>query len=92
MALRQAPPVDHVVTSPWYRAQDIMAIMEVCESKAYKIIKALQKEIVNTKIPGTDRCYAAPPAGRIRKEYFCEKYMLDVDECDAIVAQSKRSA
>lgn len=78
-----------VVQSPWYRVEDVMTIMEVGESKAYQIINQLQKEIVKTKIPGKEECYAKPPAGRIRKDYFCEKYMLDVAECDAIIAQTK---
>lgn len=84
--------MDRVMPSAWYRVNDIMAIMECSESYAYRIIDTLRKEIENTKIPGTDRCYAAPPAGRVRKEYFCEKYMLDVAECDAIVAQAKQTA
>ena len=75
--------------SPWYRVEDIMIIMEVKKSKAYQIIRSLQDEIANTRIPGTKRYYSPPPAGRIRKDFFCEKYMLDVAECDAIIAKKK---
>lgn len=88
MALK-APRADCVVSNPWYRVEDIMLIMDVGKSKAYEIINTLQDELVNTKIPGKNRCYAKPPAGRIRKDYFCEAYMLNPDECDALIAQQQ---
>ena len=73
----------------WYTATDVMTLLSVKQAKAYQVIKTLADEIVNTKIPGKDRCYARPPAGRIQKSYFCEKYMLDVDDCDKLIAQKK---
>ena len=74
----------------WYTADDVMILLGVGQSKAYQVIKALGDEIAKTKIPGKDRCYARPPAGRIQKSYFCEKFMLDRLECDSIIAENKK--
>ena len=74
----------------WYTADDVMILLGVGQSKAYQVIKALGDEIAKTKIPGKDHCYARPPAGRIQKSYFCEKFMLDRFECDSIIAENKK--
>lgn len=74
----------------WYTVDDVMILLGVGQSKAYQVIKALGDEIAKTKIPGKDRCYARPPAGRIQKSYFCEKFMLDRFECDSIIAENKK--
>lgn len=73
----------------WYNAEDVMILLDVAQSKAYQVIRNLSDEIAKTKIPGTERCYARPPAGRIQKEYFCEKYMFNVSECDNILNNQK---
>ncbi len=73
----------------WYRVEDISIIMGVKKTKAYEIIKKLREEIEHTRIPGSHKCYAAPPRGQIRKSFFCEKYMLDPDECDRIIQEVK---
>ena len=83
--------MDRVISSQWYQAKDIETILECSKSYAYRVLKSLRTEITKTKIPGTDRFYAAPPAGKIRKDYFCEKYMLDVTECDKIIAERSAS-
>lgn len=74
----------------WYTADDVMILLGVGQSKAYQVIRTLGNEIANTKIPGKDRCYARPPAGRIQKSYFCEKFMLDRFECDTLIAENKK--
>lgn len=74
----------------WYTADDVMILLGVGQSKAYQVIKALGDEIAKTKIPGKDHCYARPPAGRIQKSYFCEKFMLDRFECDILIAENKK--
>lgn len=73
----------------WYGVEDIEIILQVAQSKAYQVIRTLGIEISKTKMPDKDRCYARPPAGKIQKAYFCEKYMLDVDDCDKLIAQKK---
>lgn len=70
----------------WYTAQDVMDILDCGQTYAYNLISRMRKEISNTKIPGTDRCYIAPPAGRIQKKYFCESMNLDQRECDRLIA------
>ncbi len=74
----------------WYTAQDVMILLEVKQTKAYAIIKELGNELVKTKIPGTDRYYARPPAGKIQKSFFCEKFMLNRTECDNLIAKKKK--
>lgn len=74
----------------WYTADDVMILLGVGQSKAYQVIKALGDEIAKTKIPGKDHCYARPPAGRIQKSFFCEKFMLDRFECDILIAENKK--
>lgn len=74
----------------WYTVDDVMILLGVGQSKAYQVIRDLGDEIAKTKIPGKDCCYARPPAGRIQKSYFCEKFMLDRFECDTIIAENKK--
>ncbi len=69
----------------WYNANDVMLLLKIGESTAYKVIGKMRSEISKKKIPGKDICYAKPPQGKIQKSYFCEKYMLDVAECDAFL-------
>ena len=58
-----------------YRVGDIMALLQIGKSKAYDVIRRLQKDIESEG-------YIRPPAGRIQKRYFCKRYGLDVDDCD----------
>lgn len=73
----------------WYGVEDVMTLLGVKQSKAYQVIRKLADEIAKTKIPGKDRCYARPPAGKIQKSYFCEKFMFEQVECDDILEQKK---
>lgn len=79
-----------MIKSNWYTAEDVMILLEVKQTKAYAIIKDLNNKLVQTKIPGTDRCYGCPPAGKIRKSFFCETFMLNEKECDEIIAETKK--
>ena len=79
-----------MVKSNWYTATDVMILLEVKQTKAYAIIKDLNKKLSQTKIPGTDRYYSCPGAGKIRKSFFCETFMLDEKECDEIIAEAKK--
>ena len=73
----------------WYGVEDVMTLLGVKQSKAYQVIRKLADEIAKTKIPGKDRCYERPPAGRIQKSYFFEKFMFEQVECDNILEQKK---
>lgn len=73
----------------WYSVDDVMVLLDVAQSKAYQVIRELGNEIAKTKIPGKDRCYARPPAGKIQKSYFCEKFMFDQAECDKVLENTK---
>lgn len=70
------------MSSMWYTAKEVMQLLDVGESTAYKIMTKLGSEISQKKIPGKDICYAKPPRGKIQKSYFCEKYMLNMQDCD----------
>lgn len=73
----------------WYTADDVMTLLNVGKSKAYEVIRSLGIEISKTKIPGKERYYAKPPAGKIQKSYFCEKFMFNQAECDRVLEQAK---
>jgi len=72
----------------FYGVEDVMFLIEVRETKAYEIIRELREELANTKIPGTQRTYYKPPAGKIQKRYFCERFNLDPEECDRALTQT----
>lgn len=73
----------------WYTIKDVMAILGVSRAKGYEVMRCMADELEKTKMPGSDRCYARPPAGKIQKSYFCQKFMFDVNECDRLLKQSK---
>jgi predicted transcriptional regulator len=52
---------------------DVMKIVGVSRSKAYKIIQQLRKELVQ-------KGYFEYPAGRIPKKYFCERFYCDMSD------------
>lgn len=62
----------------FYRVNDVETIFGIKHSKAYEIIRNLQKSLVAEG-------YVAPPAGRIQKRYFCKKYNLDLADCEALL-------
>lgn len=51
----------------FYNAEDIMNMLGVGQTTAYKIINQLRKELVR-------KGYAEYPAGKIPKKYFHERY------------------
>lgn len=51
----------------FYNAEDIMNMLGVGQTTAYKIINQLRKELVK-------KGYAEYPAGKIPKKYFHERY------------------
>lgn len=59
----------------FYGVEEIMAILGIQRTKAYTIIRRLRGDL---KKAG----YIEPPAGKIQKRYFCERYHLDIKECE----------
>ncbi|MBQ9611574.1 MAG: transcriptional regulator [Lachnospiraceae bacterium] len=55
----------------FYTAGDVQALLDVSESKAYKMIRAMRNECVAAKLISP-----AYPAGKIPKKYFNEHCML----------------
>lgn len=54
----------------WYTAKDVMILLDVGESTAYKIMTKLGSEISKKKVPGKeDIHFAKPPRGKIAT--FC---------------------
>ena len=67
----------------WLTVEEVMLLLgDVSRSKAYKVMKSLGNEIVA-------KGYAAPPAGKIQKDHFCEKFLLNKRECESILEQHK---
>jgi len=59
--------MDKVTPVLFYNASDIMEMLDVGQTTAYKIINNLRKELVS-------KGYAEYPAGKIPKKYFHERY------------------
>ena len=66
--LKEITPKDR----SYYMASDIMALLGVSQTKAYDIIRTMQKEC-----RAAGKLTAAYPAGRIPKKYFNEKCMIE---------------
>jgi hypothetical protein len=62
----------------FYGVEEIKAILGVQRTKAYSIIRTLRADL---KSEG----YIKPPAGKIQKRYFCERYHLDINECESFL-------
>lgn len=59
----------------FYRVEDVEILLGVSTSKAYKVIRELGDELEKEG-------YHRPPAGRIQKCRFCEKFLMDMEDCD----------
>lgn len=59
----------------FYRVEDVQILLGVSESKAYQVIRALGDELAKEG-------YYKPPAGRIQKSRFCEKFLMNVEDCE----------
>ncbi len=62
----------------FYGVEQVMAILHTGENNAYKIIRKLREEL-------EAKGYFAPPAGRIQKTYFCERFNLNLKECETFL-------
>ncbi len=56
----------------FYQVEDVMALLGVSKSKAYKIMQTLNKEL-------NKKGYITV-AGKVPKKYFSEKFYCDVNE------------
>lgn len=56
-----------VTAVQFYNAEDVMQMLDIGQTSAYKIINSLRKELVS-------KGYAEYPAGKIPKKYFHERY------------------
>jgi len=65
----------------FYQVEDIMSILGVCRSKAYKVIQTLNKEL-------QDRGYLTVP-GKVSKKFFKEKFY---DDLEPIAAKKRRTS
>ena len=59
----------------FYGVEEIMAILGIKRSKAYSIIYQLRQDLESEG-------YIIPPAGRVQKRYFCDRFHLDYRECE----------
>lgn len=63
----------------FFYAPDVMQILGVGQDKAYKTIRELRNEIKKKGL-------YPPPAGCIHKTFFCERFGLDLDTVEGILA------
>ena len=69
----------------WYGADEVMILLECKQTYAYRVIKQLSTELA-------EKGYISPPAGKIQKSYFCERYNLSQNECDKLINEYKKGA
>ncbi len=69
----------------FYGAEELIIILGVSKSHAYKIIKDLVSDLAKIG-------KLSPKPGKIQKLYFCERFMLDPKECDKIIQKQKKEA
>ena len=60
---------------PFYTAQDVVSILDVSESKAYKMIRELRQECIDEG--KLSKCY---PLGKVPKKYFDLKILMVDDD------------
>lgn len=67
----------------WLTAKEVMFLLGgVSRATAYKVMRDLGNEF---EAMGKAR----PPAGKIQKRFFCEKFLFELSECDAELAKMK---
>ncbi|WP_206458661.1 ICEBs1 excisionase [Anaerovorax sp. IOR16] len=67
----------------FYGAPDLVTILGVSRSKAYEIIRDLISDLEQMG-------KLSPKAGKIQKTYFCERFMLNPDDCDKLLQNSNQ--
>ena len=73
----------------FYDKNDVMTLVGVAQTKALAIIRELRDDLAKTKMPGHEAYFSKPPAGRIQKRYFCERYNLDLAECEQTLQKTR---
>lgn len=71
-ALATAPGVKAGVGKYYLGAEDVMTILDCKENKAYELIRALRKELVDA-----GKLTPAYPIGKVPKKYFYERCMIE---------------
>lgn len=66
----------------FYGSEELQIILGVSRSKAYEIIRDLVAELESVG-------KLSPKQGKIQKVFFCEKFMLSREECDAVLEKAK---
>ena len=70
--LTKAPGVISSVNKYYFGAEEVMNYLDCKENKAYELIRALRKELVDA-----GRLTPAYPKGKIPKQYFFERCMIE---------------
>lgn len=68
----------------FYGKNEIKFFLRCKDGKAYQVIRELAEGLVK-------KGYARPPHGKIQKKIFCEKFLLNMEECDKAYQQYQRS-
>lgn len=71
-ALATAPGVIASVNKYYFGAEEVMNYLGCKENKAYELIRALRKELVDA-----GKLTPAYPKGKIPKQYFLERCMIE---------------
>lgn len=75
MELENAPGVLRVIKKkPYYSCEDVMELLGVSRSKAYKLIKGLRDELIKA-----GKINSMYPSGKIPKMYFDKQFAIKGD-------------
>lgn len=72
LAMLQVPGVIHSSRKYYCGVEDVMEYLDCKESKAYKMIKALRKELVDA-----GKLTPEYPPGKVPKKYFLQRCMIE---------------
>lgn len=73
-----------IKNSMWFTVADVMILADCGKTKACAMMAVLREELVK-------KGFAMPPKGKIQKKYYCERYMLALEDCERLLGEHKNN-
>ena len=69
----------------WVDYKAVMALLEVSQAIAYRVIRELQAEL-------KQRCFLVKPNAKIPIKYFCDRYDVNLEDAKRMVAEIRKAS
>lgn len=69
----------------WVDYKAVMALLEVSQAIAYRVIRELQAEL-------KQRGFLVNPNAKIPIKYFCDRYDVNLEDAKNVVAEIKKAS